>query len=123
MKGAIINPLWFYLIDVLGNVKDIMFVILIILIIFGFGALLFLPILLDFFDDIFEDEKLFFKFLKKVVIFLLIIIGVFSIIPSKETMYTMMVANYVTYENVEAATDVIQDSVDYIMDKLGENDE
>lgn len=38
------------------------------------------------------------------------------VIPSKETMYTMMVANFVTYENVEIATNAIKDSVDYIVE-------
>ncbi len=39
-------------------------------------------------------------------------------IPSQETMYKMLVTNYVTYENAEIATDAIKDSVDYIFDKL-----
>lgn len=30
----------------------------------------------------------------------------------------MMVANVVTYDNVEIATETIKDSVDYIMDKM-----
>jgi hypothetical protein len=38
-------------------------------------------------------------------------------------MYTMMVANVVTYENVEIATDAIKDSVDYIVEVFeGGND-
>lgn len=37
-------------------------------------------------------------------------------------MYTMLVASQVTTENLEVASDVIQDSVDYIFDKMNEGD-
>lgn len=53
----------------------------------------------------------------------IIMLVLFSLIPSQETMYKMLVANYVTYENVETATDAIKDSVDYIFDKLNEEEE
>lgn len=33
-------------------------------------------------------------------------------------MYQMLVANYVTDKNIETATDVIKDSVDYIFEKI-----
>ena len=41
-----------------------------------------------------------------------------AFIPTKETAYTMLVASYVTEENVEKATDAIKSGVDYIFEKL-----
>lgn len=42
-------------------------------------------------------------------------------IPSKETIYKMLVSKYVTYENIDKATDTIKDGVDYIFEKLDGN--
>ena len=38
-------------------------------------------------------------------------------------MYTMLVSSYVTTDNLETATEVIQDGVDYIFDKLDSDEE
>ena len=106
----IINPFWFYLIDVLGNLKDISGSL--VLILFAVLVVLFLSWLIDVEKDIS-------KWLKYSLIVTFLCIGVNIVIPSEKTMYTMMVANVVTYENVEKATDAISESVDYILDKFG----
>ena len=57
--------------------------------------------------------------IEKICLIACIVTGTFNlIIPSQKTMYTMLVANFVTYENVETATESIKDSVDYIFEKL-----
>lgn len=39
-------------------------------------------------------------------------------IPSKDVMYKMLVSKYVTYENIDKATNTIKDGVNYIFEKL-----
>lgn len=77
-------------------------------------------------SDYWEDETI--QKLKKAFKFSIITLIVSSlmyvVIPSKDVMYEMLVAKYVTYENVDKATNTIKDSVDYIFDKLdGDNGE
>lgn len=43
---------------------------------------------------------------------------VYIVTPSEETMYKMLVAQYVTYENVDKVTESIKEGVDYIFKKL-----
>lgn len=113
----IISPWTFYWIDVFVNI-DCLFAIILF-----FGGILLgicilcLPILVDMFD---EKAP---KFLKKVTIAFVVFAIVGTFIPSKETMYTMLVAQNVTVENIEIATDVIKDSVDYIFDKFDGSEE
>ena len=112
---AIINPWWFYLIDVLGSLKDICYNIL-----GGIIAIIAIIAVIDLIMWLFDDRE--WDYLKKafkiglsVFIPCLILYGV---IPSEKTMYTMMVANFVTHENVEIATEAIQYGVDYVFEKL-----
>lgn len=72
---------------------------------------------LDSDDEIWES---FIKWRKRTAITLLISILGLAFIPTKETMYQMLVANYVTDKNIEIAADVIKDSVDYIFEKIEE---
>lgn len=113
---SIINPWVFYLIDVLSTANRMSVLLFWISLIVSVGTLF---ILGDRYLT--EAER---KTCKKVFKTALIISILSSLtcvfIPSKETMYTMIVADNVTYENVELASDVIKDSVDYIFEKLGE---
>lgn len=79
----------------------------------------------DMSEDNYNDlwKKMFLKPFKCISIAAIIISCLTVFIPKEETMYKMMVANYVTYENVEIATDAIQDGVDYIMDKINGNED
>ena len=71
-------------------------------------------------DDIWES---FIKWRKRAAITLVISILGLVFIATKETMYQMLVANYVTDKNIETATDVIKNSVDYIFEKIEEGEE
>lgn len=122
---AIINPWIFYLIDVLRSLKSINSVVMLITL---FGALClgtFIVINQTFYcydeDDLLLTTQLI-KTLKKILIVLCISTGVFTVTPSEKTMYKMLVAQYVTYENVDKATETIKDGVDYIFKKLGKED-
>lgn len=113
---SIINPWTFYIIDLLDKFREvsvvIFWVVIFTILIVGFFALLE--------GDYWEDETI--LKLKKAFKFSIITLIVSSLmyvaIPSKDVMYKMLVAKYVTYENVDKATNTIKDSVDYIFDKL-----
>lgn len=122
---AIINPWIFYLIDLLSSLKDISGTVA------GIG--LFVTIIVGIImmvvkvDAWYDDDSARFvaqsiKVLKKLLIVICICTGVYTITPSEETMYKMLVAQYVTYENVDKATETIKDGVDYIFKKLGKED-
>ncbi len=123
----IINPWIFYLIDVLNGLKEVsvvvIFMTIIMLICIGIAALWFRSE-----DSFYRGEKnagtirALIQVLKKLSIVLCITTSVFVVTPSEETMYKMMVAQYVTYENVDKATESIKEGVDYIFKKLGKDD-
>lgn len=115
--APLINPWLFYLVNFLGDLKDICSFVLIVCGV----AMAFLA----FNGFIVEDEeklkanKKTNKRLLAVSVSMLIVI---TFIPSKETCYQMMIASQVTDENIQSAEDVIKKSVDYIFEKLKESD-
>lgn len=113
----IISPWVFYWIDVFENIGCLCAIILLVGSIILGVCILCLPMLVDIFD---EKAP---KFSKKVAITLIVFAIVGTFIPSKETMYTMLVAQNVTAENIEIATETIKDSVDYIFDKFNGGEE
>lgn len=122
---AIINPWIFYLIDVLSSLKGISLTV-IVLTILGLITTGLVTVIAKC-DGFYDDDSarfitLLIKSLKKLLIVLCISFGVYTVIPSEETMYKMLVAQYVTYENVDKATETIKDGVDYIFKKLGKED-
>ncbi len=122
---AIINPWIFYLIDVLSSLKSIILTVMVIILFGSIGLGTFICIY-RFCYCYGEDDRLLItqltNRLKKVLIILCISTGVYTVTPSEETMYKMLVAQYVTYENVDKATETIKDGVDYIFKKLGKED-
>lgn len=114
----VISPWLFYVIELLGNlnfmVGTVCFISVALL-----ATALFIYAMES--DSCYSSENLLkgCKKISKISIISLIISSVMCIaIPSKDTMYKMLVAKYVTYENIDKATDTIKDGVDYIFDKL-----
>ena len=117
----IVSPWIFYLINLLSNISDVCFMLALV----SFLALLGL-ILYGFLAELDSDSEIwesFIKWRKRTAIALVISILGSTFIPTKELMYQMLVANFVTYENVETATDAIKDSVDYIFEKIDREEE
>lgn len=114
----IISPWIFYLIEVLSTIKIVFIVALILILICC------VIVLAGSIDEWYSEEmKMIKPWLKKGVI-ASILLGIAAIFtPSQETLYKMVIANYVTYENIETATDTIKDSVDYIFEKLDKEEE
>ena len=118
----IINPWIFYLINILENIMVTGIVLFVISVVTAIvmGVMVFDPA--ESVSD--EKKKLFKKMLKRVVIPIVVVCTLLiTFIPSEKTMYTMLVSSYVTTDNLETATEVIQDGVDYIFDKLDSDEE
>ena len=115
--GYIINPSWFYWLNVVegaGIVVTILAMMATILCVLG------LPMYYgeEVYND--EDKKAFWKIAKKLIILCIVLWIVYIFIPSKETLIEMQVAKYATYENAEWSVEAIKQAVDYIINALKE---
>ena len=109
----IINPLWFYLINVADNLIDVLWTLGGTIIVIS-GA-----IMVMYFLGVFEsDFKEYLKRAKKFFILgiLMTILGGF--IPTKTTCYQMMTASMITPNNLEIAGETATNVVDYIVDSV-----
>lgn len=114
----IISPWLIYLIDLFDNLKGLLTLSLILL-----GCVVLLLSVFCFLcyidyeqnDDPIATCK---KYLKKLVIWLCVSVLLFTAIPSKNTMYTMLVLENVTIENIQAIGKTGKDAVDYIVDQI-----
>ena len=110
----IISPSIFYWIDVISTLSKISTGLFIFSVVALVVALIFLiPITVE--DDFNDDFK---KFYKKILIIFTIITTVFGLsyvfTPSKETLIAMMVAKYVTPDNITTVGGTIEESVSSI---------
>lgn len=112
---SIISPWIFYVVSLLDRLSKGLIALLAI-IVFGFC------LYYDKATSMYSDTNLFFHECEKTIRkwFIACIVCVLGIvaIPSEETMYKMLVAKYVTYENVDKASKTIKEGVDYIFEKL-----
>lgn len=113
---SVISPWLFYIIDLLDKLREVaiivFWIIVVTILITGFIALL---------EGEYWEDKIIQKLkkaLKLSVIPIVISSVMYVTIPSKDVMYKMLVSKYVTYENIDKATNTIKDGVDYIFEKL-----
>ena len=114
----IINPWLIYLIDLFDNLKGLLTVALFLL-----GGAAVALVIIWFFNslDYEQDEEPIVackKYLKKSVIWLCVSGLLFTVIPSKDTMYTMIVLDNVTTDNIQAIGKTSKDVIDYITDQI-----
>ena len=116
----IISPWLIYLIDLFDNLKGLLTIALILL---GCTIVVILIIwfvcFIDYYDE--RDDNVIIvckKRLKKLIICLGISGLLFTAIPSKDTMYTMLVLENVTTENIQDIGKTGKDMVDYIVDQI-----
>lgn len=71
-------------------------------------------------DDDEQEAKLnkFMKFRKLICIAFCVFLFGCIFIPTKTTYYQMVVAHYVTYENLDKVKELTKDSINYILDKI-----
>ena len=114
----IISPWLIYLIDLFDNLKGLFTIALIL---FGFAAVVLSIIWFIGSVDYEQDEDLIVtckKHLKQSVIWLCVSGLLFAVIPSKDTMYKMIVSENVTTDNIQAVGKTGKDVVDYITDQI-----
>ena len=112
----VINPIWIYLMDISGNLRDAAI---------GLSALgsiitVILGVVFAIEGEYLEDdvkEKIFKA--AKALIITVVVSGIVSIfVPSEKTIVKMIIAKNVTYSNLEKAEDKVKDVVDYMFEKV-----
>lgn len=108
MNTPIINPLWIYLIDVAGEL-DILSILAVAI------CLVIVLVSIGMYSDGYKDWL---EIGKKALLFGVISLIMLIFTPSEDTMYKMLVTNYVTPQNIEVTGETITDAVDYIFEKV-----
>lgn len=120
-KVSVINPIYFYIADVASKLLGALAIATILLI---FLLTVLIAVTFTIYDDCdLEEEKVFKKAIKITVIGIVVSSSLYVIIPNDKTIYKMLIAKNVTYENLDKASEVIKDSVDYIFDKVNGKEE
>lgn len=107
----IINPLWFYLANIVENVGGLLFTIAM------FSGGIFVVLLLCGALECFNLEAQM-KNLKRLLITCIITSILTSLCPTKDTCYQMMTATMITPNNITAVGDAATDVVDYIIESV-----
>lgn len=114
----IIDPMWFYWINVVGTLKNILLTFMSLSIV---AAVIFFVGLINTHIEYDADDKDY-KFFKKwtlISVSLAILFVVFYIFcPNKNSMIEMQIARYVTYENAEWTVETVKSAVDYIVQAI-----
>ena len=108
MNEPIISPLFIYLLSLVDNTIAFL-IIIIIALCFSIFMVVVTTELCD------EEDKLIFK---RLTITLFIFILLFILIPNKETLLSMLVSKYITIDNIVKGKELIQNSVDYIVNAI-----
>ena len=109
----IINPWLFYFIGVVDYLKTLLSLAVLI-----YTAWLLIAIF-SFSMEGLEDDKDFWKEVKKCIITPLVIVAtLFVFVPSKETLTKMVITQHITVDNYEFAKDEVTDLIDYIFEKI-----
>ena len=101
----IINPIWFYLIN-LSNTLHILFIVL------AYTSIACVSIILG------VEMKRYYGLSKKLIIVCIVMIILSVLLPDKETGYQMLVASQVTTDSVNNAIETIKNCVDYIVEAM-----
>ena len=109
MNGYIINPAWFYWVNIADGIKIIMSLLAVASLVASF-----LSALISLDDTDTATSKKFEKMALKMFIVAIVCIILSLFIPSKETLIEMQIAKYATLENAEWTVDAIKDVADYI---------
>ena len=112
----IINPSWFYWIEVADSVKGVAIAAGLILLI----AVIVLVIMAKMSGDFNEENEA--KCLLKVLLYCLIGLAISAavviFVPSKKTLIEMMIAKKATYDNVSWTIEQVKEAVDYIISAI-----
>ena len=112
----IISPWLIYLINLFDNLNVLLSAVLFLL-----GGAVATLLIIWFFNSMDRNDNCIVvckKCLKKLIIWLCVSSLLFTAIPSKDTMYTMIVLDNVTTDNIQTIGKTGKDVVDYITDQI-----
>ena len=111
-----ISPWAIYLVDVLANIKNMLNLVWVFSLMGTSGLGIWL---LFNFEDMSEENKIFlFKLFKICLLTLVVSITLNAFIPNKETMYTMLIVDQLTPENIKALRDFGVETVQQLGDAI-----
>ncbi len=125
MSGPIINPIFFYWLDVVNGLDSALFTLECAMVILAIVSIIIICVMLTIikdYPDNCEDEKKHLKLWQKIFkisissFIFAILLSIF--IPSKETLLSIMVAKFATYENAAWTLDTVKSAVDYIIEAI-----
>lgn len=108
----IINPMWFYWLSVIDNLKVAATIFAVVT-----GIIVGVVLIIFFLDDISIFEEHMILGVSGVLLFIASVIALIFI-PSKQTLIEMEIAKHATYSNIESLREEITDAADYILDRL-----
>lgn len=117
MNDYIINPSWFYWISVCEGAKILCYTIGVLC-----AAGVIIGTMSYFVDKGFNDDtaELGKKWAVRFGVAVIVAVLIGTLIPSKETLIQMKLAELGTYDNANKVIEIIQDATDYILDRIGE---
>ena len=110
MGTSVIDPKWFYWMDVSLALEWVAWIISLI----GVTAILILVV----FEVTDQFDRPDIKWIKVLLPITLLSVVVVCLIPSKDTMITMLVAEMITYENIELTKESAMTLIDYIVEQV-----
>lgn len=125
----IINPWIMYIIGLIYNINIVFLIIFIvllsifILILFGIIVTFVDNYTIDEIDSFLDDYHDFIKWFKRGCVALVITGIVLILMPSEKTLYSMIILDNVTPNNIETVGNTGKDVVDYIFDKIDQMNE
>ena len=121
--NPIINPWLFYLSEVVTGIEFVCIMFTVIGLV-AIGVMGFCILTDEGWEDLQDEDdnvyKRMAKWIKRLVILVAISISLIIALPSKETIYQMIVFQNITVENIDIGIDKIKEFVDYTITKIGE---
>lgn len=122
MNEPIISPFIFYLIYISDSISSFLFIMTILSIITLVTYTVFSHTIYS--NKVWNREetgdylKQIKHNIKNIIIVILTISFINTIVPTKDTLYKMLIASEVTPQNIEIVGDTVENSIDYIFEKI-----
>lgn len=111
MTDYIINPMWFYWLQVADGLRNLLLwlgvIIMVLVLTFG----------MCYIQDSYDEVKAL-KCVSATLLIPILMLVTSCLIPSKETLIEMEIARHATYSNLETIEETIKEATDYVIDKV-----
>ena len=115
----IINPWWFYFIQVCGTLKSMFYIIGATAIFIGAVACVIKYGEACIEEEICDFDKAALTVFKRVFVIGVVVFILSALIPTKDTFIKMQIAKFGTYSNAEKVLKVIDEKTDALIDAIG----